>query len=97
MRATTLLGICALSLSAAAPALAQNAMASHDKMASHDQMSPGGMKMSAADMRKAKACNAMSHDAMMKNAGCAKMMKAHPDMIKHYDMMKHDDMMKSGH
>ena len=91
MRAFTLLGLCAVSLSAAAPAFAQDAMASHDNMASHDQMASGGMKMSAADMRKMKSCNAMSHDAMMKNAGCAKMMKAHPDM------MKQDDMMKSAH
>ena len=85
MRALTLLGLCALSLSAAAPVFAQDAMASHGQMAS------GGMKMSAADTRKMARCNAMSHGAMMKNAGCAKMMKAHPDM------MKQDTMMKSAH
>ena len=91
MRALTLLGLCALSLSAAAPVFAQDAMASHDQMASHGQMASGGMKMSAADTRKMARCNAMSHGAMMKNAGCAKMMKAHPDM------MKQDTMMKSAH
>ena len=85
MRILATLGLCSLSLAAAAaPAFAQDAMASHDQMAS------GGMKMSASATRKMKACNAMSHDAMMKNAGCAKMMKAHPDM------MKHDGMMTSG-
>ena len=90
MRISTLLGLCALSLAAATPAIAQDAMASHGQMAAHDKMASGGMKMSAANTRKMKACNAMSHDAMMKNAGCAKMMKAHPDM------MKQDSMMKSG-
>ncbi|WP_419825168.1 hypothetical protein [Sphingomonas sp.] len=91
MRAVTMLGLCALSLSAAAPAFAQDAMASHDQMSAHDHMASGGMKMSAADTRKMKSCNAMSHDTMMKNAGCAKIMKVHPEM------MKHDEMMKSGH
>lgn len=82
MRMMTLLAMSALSLAAAAPAVAQDAMMK-------DGMKSGSMmKMSAADTKKMKACNAMSHDKMMKNAGCAKMMKAHPDMMKHDDMMK---------
>ena len=69
MRITTLLVMSALSLAAAAPAVAQNAMMK-------DGMKSGSMmKMSAANTKKMKACNAMSHDKMMKNAGCAKMMK----------------------
>ena len=83
MRKTMMIALSAFAFSAAVPAVAQDAMASHDQM-------KASKKMSAADMKKVKACNAMSHDAMMKDAGCAKVMKAHPDM------MKHDDMMKSG-
>ena len=83
MRTTTMILLSVLSLTgAAAPAFAQDAMAS-------GQMKSGSMmKMSAADTRKMKACNAMSHDKMMKNPGCAKMMKAHPDMMKGDAMMK---------
>jgi hypothetical protein len=45
-------------------------------------MSSGSkMEMSRADMKKMKACQRMSHSAMMKNARCAKMMKMHPDMM----------------
>jgi hypothetical protein len=91
MRTLVLLGLGALSLAAAAPAFAQDAMASQGQMASHEQMKPAGAKMTASDMHKAKACNAMSADAMAKNAGCTKFMKAHPDM------MKQDGMMSSGH
>ena len=83
MRTTTLILLSALSLTGtAAPAFAQDSMAS-------GQMKSGSMmKMSAADTRKMKACNAMSHDKMMKNAGCARMMKAYPDMMKQDAMMK---------
>lgn len=88
MRKMMMIALSAFAFGAAVPAVAQDAMASHDQMKT-------GKKMSAADMKKMKACNAMSHGAMMKDAKCAKMMKAHPDMMKH-DMMKHDDMMKSG-
>jgi len=84
MRTLILAGLAALSFSAAAPAFAQ------DAMASHDQMKAAGAKMSPAVMHKIQACNAMSHDAMMKSGSCQKVMKAHPDM------MKSDDMMKSG-
>ena len=86
----TLFTIAALSLGATAPALAQDAMTSHDKMASHDQMSSGAMKMSAADKRKMKSCNTMSHEAAMRDSRCASLMQAHPDMMKH-------DSMSAGH
>ncbi len=59
-----------------------------------DSMSSGGMKMSAADSKMMKSCMAMTEAKMMKNAGCVKMMKAHPDMMKHDSMMKNDSMMK---
>ncbi|QXQ07397.1 hypothetical protein KX816_05050 [Sphingosinicellaceae bacterium] len=81
----TLLTLSLLLITAAAPAVAQDAMAKHDAMQADTS------KMSAADTRKMKACNAMSHDKMMKNAGCKKLAAAHPDM------MKHDDAMKSAH
>jgi hypothetical protein len=59
-------------------------------------MPDGAMhKMSAKHMKKMKSCQAMDHDMMMKNKGCMKMMKMHPDMMKGDDgMMKKDDMMK---
>ena len=83
MRIALLIAVSTLSV-AAVPAIAQ------DAMASHDQMTPGSMmKMSAADTHKMASCNAMSHDKMMKNAGCAKLMKAHPDMMKSDTMMAH--------
>lgn len=83
MRISTLLAMSALSLAAAAPAIAQDAMMK-------DGMKSGSMmKMSAADTKKMNACNAMSHDKMMKNASCKKMMKMHPDMMKHDSMMAH--------
>ena len=51
-------------------------------------MSTGDMsKMSSADMKKMKSCQGMSHDMMMKNKGCMKMMKMHPDMMKSDDSM----------
>ncbi len=90
MRLSTLLALASLSLGTAMPVLAQDAMASHDKMTAHDQMASGAMKMSAADTRKMKACNAMSHDAAAKNQRCAKLMQAHPDMMSH-------DGMSAGH
>jgi hypothetical protein len=85
-----MIALSALALGAAMPAIAQDAMASHDQMSSHDSMS-AGKKMSAGDMKKMKACSAMSHDAAMKNAGCTKLMKDHPGM------MKQDAMMSTGH
>ena len=62
-----------------APAYAQ--------MAADKAMKP--MKMSMAQKKTMNKCNAMSHDMMMKNKSCMKMMKMHPDMMKmHSDMMK---------
>ena len=82
MRITTLLALSALSL-AAAPAVAQDGMMK-------DGMTSGSMmKMSKADTKKMKMCSAMPHDKMMKNAGCTKMMKMHPEMMKHDSMMAH--------
>ena len=56
----------------AAPAFAQ--------MASDHAMKP--TKMSMAQKRMMTKCNAMSHEMMMKNKSCVKMMKMHPDMMK---------------
>ena len=75
MRILTLIAMTVLS-AAAVPAVAQDAMMAH-----------GAMKMSAADQKKMDACGAMSHDKMMKNAGCKKLMKMHPDMMKGGDSM----------
>ena len=79
----TLIAMAALMMIGGTPALAQDMM-------SGDAMKAKPMKMSAAQMKQMKACQAMSHDRMMKNAGCKKMMRMHPDM------MKGDMMMKSG-
>lgn len=91
MRILTLVAISTLSIAAVTPALSQGAMMQGGMKS--DKM----MKMSAADTKMMKKCQAMSHDKMMKNAGCMKMSKMHPDMMKADGMMKHDDMMKSGH
>lgn len=83
MRITALLALSVLSLAASAPAVAQDAM-----MKSGSMMHSGSMmKMSKADTKKMKMCSAMSHDRMMKNHSCAKMMKMHSDMMKHDGMM----------
>jgi len=37
--------------------------------------------MSAADKRKMERCQAMAHEAMMKDKACAALMKAHPEMM----------------
>ena len=82
MRIATLIALSTLSLAVAAPVAAEDAMMK-------DGMKSGAMmKMSASDKRKMKACNAMPHAKMMKNARCAKMMKMHPSMMKHDAMMK---------
>lgn len=59
-------------------------------------MPDGAMpKMSAKHMKMMQSCKAMDHEMMMKNKGCMKMMKKHPDMMKDDGaMMKKDDMMK---
>lgn len=82
MRMMTLIAMSALSIAAAAPAVAQDAMMKKDEMKS------GEMKMSAADTKKMKMCNAMSHDKMMKDAECVKVTMMHPGMMKHDDMTK---------
>lgn len=88
MRILTLLAISAMSLAASAPAVAQGAMA-------QGGMAKGSMShMSAADARMMNSCKAMSHEAMMKNRNCARMMRMHPDMMKGDAMMRHDNMMK---
>ncbi len=89
MKMITLIAMSAMSIAAAAPALAQDSMMK-DGMKS-DKM----MKMSAADTKKMNSCQAMTHDAMMKSASCKKMMKMHPDMMSNDGMMKHDGMMKA--
>ena len=64
MRITTLLAMSVLSLAVAAPAVA------HDSMMKDGMKSGGMMKMSAADTKRMKACHAMPHARMMKNARC---------------------------
>lgn len=65
----TVLGFCA------GAAFADDAMMKKDAMAKP-------MQMSKADMKKMKACKAMSADKMAKNKGCMKMSQMHPDMMK---------------
>ena len=63
-----------LTISVSVPAYAQMAkggMMSSDKP----------MQMSMADKKKMASCQKMSHRMMMRNSGCAKMMKMHPDMM----------------
>ena len=76
---TTLILITAAALGLGAPAFAQMQSGSMDKGA----MSSGSdMKMSMADKKMMTKCQKMSHAMMMKNKGCMKMMKMHPDMMK---------------
>ena len=44
-------------------------------------MGDSGMKMTAAQTRQMKKCQAMTSDMMAKNKTCAKMMKMHPEMM----------------
>lgn len=97
MRILTLLALSAVSLAVSAPAFAQSAMMK-------DGMHASPMAhMSAADTRRMASCNAMSHSRMMHNPACARMMRAHPNMMhhdtamQHDGAMSHDSMMKSGH
>ncbi|MDQ2765420.1 MAG: hypothetical protein M3Y22_18660 [Pseudomonadota bacterium] len=72
MKSIKLLAMTAvLAAGVAAPVFAQDAMMKKDHM----------MKMSKADTKKMASCHKMSHEMMMKNKGCAKMMKMHPDMM----------------
>lgn len=61
----------------AGPALGQTPMAPDTKMAA-----PAPMKLSDADKKFWTNCKVMSHEAMMKDAGCARIMKAHPEAMK---------------
>ena len=65
------------------PAMAQmsNGSMSSDQMSSGSMSSGSKMKMSMADKKMMAKCKGMSHDMMMKNKGCMKMMKMHPDMM----------------
>lgn len=87
MRMMTLIAMSAMSIAAAAPAVAQDAMMNHStpsgSMMNHSTPAGSMMRMSAADQRRMRACNAMPHARMMKNARCARMMKMHPDMMHH--------------
>lgn len=74
-----------LAILPATPALAQMASGGARKS---DKMSSGAMAMSKGDMAMMKKCQKMSHAMMMKDARCASMMKAHPDMMKS-GMMAH--------
>ena len=48
--------------------------------------------MTKSQMHAMTKCQAMSHDAMMKNHKCAAMMKMHPEMMKGDSAMGHDAM-----
>ena len=53
------------------------------QMASGNKMSSGHMmNMSMSQKHMMTKCHGMSHDRMMKNKNCMKMMKMHPDMMK---------------
>jgi hypothetical protein len=79
------LGLSLLAISAGG-ALAQSGMTSSDTM-SKPMAAP--MSMSKHDMKMMKTCQGMSHDMMMKKAGCMKMMKMHPDMMSGGTMGSH--------
>jgi hypothetical protein len=80
MRILTLIAVSAAAMSLTAPAFAQDAMA-------NGAMGSAPMKMTPKEMKKMDSCKAMSHDMMMKNAGCMKLMKMHPDMMSGDNMM----------
>ena len=90
------LGFAVLAL-ASGPALAQGG----SSMAK-GAMASDAIAVSKSDAMTIKACQAMSHDAMMKSAKCQKMAKAHPSamgdgMAKDGAMMKGDSMMSAKH
>lgn len=75
--------MCAAALIAGAmgtPAVAQ--MAKEGMMKKPGMMSSSHMKMSSSNKRMMAKCSGMSHRMMMKNHGCMKMMKMHPNMMK---------------
>jgi hypothetical protein len=71
-----LLGAITLCL-AAGPTLAQAPMPSQKPSAA-----PAPVQMSEADKKAWTNCKGMTHDAMMKDATCTRIMKAHPDAMK---------------
>lgn len=89
-----------LALSAGAAAAQNSAMTPNSGTKTDSMMAKPMGKMSSSDMTRMKACAAMSHEAMMKDTGCVKLMKAHPDMMKSGGMksggMKSGDAMPSG-
>ena len=80
MRIVTAAAAAMLVLGAPATAQMSNSGASSDHMSS-GSMSSGSKKMSMADKKMMTKCKGMSHDMMMKDKSCAKMMKMHPDMM----------------
>ena len=81
-------GLAAMALMAAAGGVsAQTGSMSTGAMKS-DKMASEPMKMSKADMKMMKKCQAMDHDKMMSDMKCKKMMDAHADMMKSDGMMK---------
>lgn len=82
MRNFTLLVMTALTLAATAPASAQKGMMK-------DEMHPAAMThATAADTRRMKSCNAMSHKQMMRSATCRRLAKMHPEMMHHGSTMQ---------
>jgi hypothetical protein len=92
MRIFTLIAISALSVAAAAPVLAQGM--AKDSMMKDGMHAQPAMHMSSAEARQMRACKAMSHDRMMRNARCTRMMRMHPDMMGGDHMMQGGGMMK---
>ncbi len=80
---TTCLSVALLAFAGGAYAQADHMNSSKDNMSSS-----GSMHMSKSQMKMMHGCQAMSHDEMMKNSKCMKMMKMHPDMMKGDAMMK---------
>ena len=93
---TTALGLAMLTLAGGAALAAEGgAMMKSDGAMKTDSMAAKPMAMSPRDMKTIKACNAMSHDRMMKSKACMTMAKMHPDMMHGDGMMKHDGAMSS--
>lgn len=67
----------AVTIAFGGPALGQTPMTPDTKTAAS-----ATMKMSDADKKVWTNCKVMSHEAMTKDAGCARIMKAHPDAMK---------------
>jgi len=84
---STAIGLAMLALTSGAAFAESGAMMKTDSMAAKP------MAMSAKDKKMMTSCQAMPHDKMMKNAGCKKMAKMHPDMMKGGAMMKSDGAM----